>query len=254
MFNLNPTRRTYRGQVWSSCGVLWLGLLQGAPAMAQAVAYPAPQNVVNLQAEASTEVAQDLLTLVMAATREGADAAQVQSQLRQALDAALTEARKAAKAGQLDVRTGGFSVSPRYAAKPGGGNLISGWLGRAELVLEGRDSAAIAALAGRISGLTVQHMGFSLSRSARDKAEAELAAQAISAFKQRAEKYAQAFGFASYSVREVAVGGGGSNPAPQLMRMTTRAMSAERDESQPMEAGKSVVSVTVSGSIQMSPR
>ena len=49
----------------------------------------------------------------MTTTREGQDAATVQSQLKQALDAALAEARKAARPGQVEVQTGNFSLYPR---------------------------------------------------------------------------------------------------------------------------------------------
>ena len=229
------------------------------PVAASAQVLPPPQNVLQLSAEASAEVLQDLLTITLAVTREGADAASVQSQLRQTLDAALTEARKAVRPGQLELRTGSFSLYPRYAAKPVAGNSITGWQGRAELQLEGRDIAAIGALAGKLggAGLLVSRVQFGLSREAREAAEADVASRAISRFKGRAETYAKQFGFGSYSLREVAVGGG--DLAPQMLQQSgprvARAMAAPgADESQPLEAGKSVVSVTVSGSIQLSPR
>ena len=53
-----------------------------AAAQPAAVALPAPQNVLALAAQASTEVPQDLLTITLAAQRDGADAAAVQSQLQ----------------------------------------------------------------------------------------------------------------------------------------------------------------------------
>ena len=219
---------------------------------------PPPQNVLQLAAEASAEVLQDLLTITLAVTREGTDAAGVQSQLRQTLDAALTEARKAVRPGQLEVRTGSFSLYPRYAIKPVAGNNITGWQGRAELQLEGRDIAAIGALAGKLGGggLVVSRVQFGLSREAREAAEADVASRAINRFKGRAESYAKQFGFAGYSLREVAVGGG--DMLPQMLQSSprvARAMAAPgADEPQPLEAGKAVVSVTVSGSIQLSPR
>ena len=228
------------------------------PVAASAQMLPAPQNVLQLSAEASAEVLQDLLTITLAVTREGVDATSVQSQLRQTLDAALTEARKAVRPGQLELRTGSFSLYPRYAVKPVAGNSITGWQGRAELQLEGRDIAAIGALAGKLGGggLVVSRVQFGLSREAREAAEAEVASRAISRFKGRAETYAKQFGFGSYSLREVAVGGG--DLAPQMLQSgprVARAMAATgADESQPLEAGKAVVSVTVSGSIQLSPR
>ena len=162
----------------------WLALaLLATAAVAQAQVQAAPQNVVNLNAEASLELPQDLLVVTLSVTREGVEPAAVQAQLRQALDSALTEARKAVRAGQLDLRTGAFSVSPRYATKPTpGGNNITGWLGRAELVIEGKDIAAISQLAGRLSTLQVVRTVFGLSREAREKIEAEVAAQSISRF------------------------------------------------------------------------
>ncbi len=224
-----------------------------------------PQNVVSLAADASTEVVQDTLTIVLQLNREGADAALVQSQLRAALDAALTEARKAVKPGQLELRTGVFSLYPRYANKPNAPATIAGWMGRAELLLEGRDVAAISQLAGRLGatgpagngpGLTVARVVFSLSREAREAVEAEVASRAIARFKQRAETYAKQFGFGSYSLREVSVGTGDvASPSPQVnLRMLRSAAVATADEAQPVEAGKALVSVTVSGSIQLSPR
>lgn len=216
----------------------------------------APQNVVNLSAEASREVPQDLIAITLAAVREGADAAAVQLQLRQALDAALADARKAVRPGLVELRTGAFNLVPRYAGKPGTAPVISGWQGRAELVLEGSDTAAISQLAGRLAGLTVARVGFGLSREARDKAETEVAAQAIGRFKARAEAHAQQFGFASYSLREVSVNGGESSApiAAPMFRMAAAPPAAMSEQAQPVEPGKTTVSVSVNGSIQLSPR
>ncbi len=240
--------------------LVWALLAAGAQAQAQAnpltVWQAAPQNVVNLSADASREVPQDLIAITLAATREGADAATVQSQLRQVLDAALADARKAVRPGALEVRTGSFNLSPRYASKPGTAPVMSGWQGRAELVIEGSDTAAISQLAGRLASLTVARVGYGLSREARDKVEAEVAAQAIARFKDRAEAHARQFGFASYSLREVSVSGGESSglpPAP-MYRMSVASTAAMAEQAQPVEPGKTTVSVSVNGSIQLSPR
>ena len=72
--------------------------------------------MLQLSASGTVEVQQDLLSMTLSTTRDGTDAASVQTQLKTALDAALAEARKNAQPGQLDVRTGNFSLSPRYAA------------------------------------------------------------------------------------------------------------------------------------------
>lgn len=209
---------------------------------------PAPQNVVSLSASASVEVVRDWLTVAFSTTREGSDAAVVQAQLKQALEAALAEARKAAKPGQLEVQTGQFSLHPRYAPK---GGTINGWQGSTELIVQGRDTQAIAQLSGRINTLTIARTGFSLSREALQKVEGEVAAQAIKRFRVRADAVSRQFGFAGYTLREVAVNTEGSAPPPQPMYRMQAQRAEAADAALPVEAGKAVVSANVSGSVQL---
>lgn len=226
--------------------VAWL-----LPAAAQVVTTAPPQNVVSLAASATFEVPRDQLSITFSTMREGSDAAAVQQQLRQALDTALVEARKAAKPGSLDVQTGHFALYPRYSPKGG----TSGWTGSAELIVEGRDMAAVSQLAGRIGTLTIARTSFSLSREAREKVEAEVTAQAIARFKTKAEQAARQFGFGGWSLREVQVQGSDMPVVAQpLMRAQMARAAVAEDSSLPVEAGKAAVTATVSGSVQLSPR
>lgn len=222
----------------------------GAHGQSPVVSTVAPQNVVMLSASATVEVPKDQLTVVFSTTREGSDAAAVQGQLKQALDAALVEARKAARPGLLDVQTGNFSLYPRYAPK-GGSN---GWQGTAELVVDGKDMPAISQLAGRIQTLTIARTSFGLSREGREKVEAEVTAQAIARFKTKAEQVARQFGFGGWSLREVQVQGSDMSPGPPVMRAQAMRSPGAADEALPVEAGKAAVTATVSGSVQLSPR
>ena len=205
------------------------------------------QNVVQLTANGSIEVQQDLLAISMSTTREATDANAVQIQLKTALDAALTEAKKTALAGQLDVRTGNFSLYPRY----GKDGKINGWQGNTELVLEGHDFARISAAAGKIQTLTINNVSFSLSREQRAKAEGSAQSMAIERFKTKAGEIAKGFGFSAYTLREVSVNAAdqGYVPRPRVMAMEMKAASA--DTAVPVEAGKSTVVVTVNGSVQL---
>lgn len=218
-------------------------------ALVQAQAQTPRRDALNLSVSANQEVTRDVLSLVFSTTKEGADAGAVQAALKQALDAALAEARKAAKPGQVEVQTGNFSLYPRYAPKGGG---INGWAGSAELLVEGRDATAIAQLSGRISTLSIARVGWGLSREAREKVEADVAAQAISRFKARAADYSRQFGYGGYSIGEVSVAtqdGGVMPMAAPAMRYKSAALV---EEALPVEAGKATVSVTVSGVVQMS--
>ncbi len=207
-----------------------------------------PRNVAQLSAAGAVEVQQDQLILTLGASAEGKDAAAVQAQLRQVVDAALQQARRQAEAPHMEVRTGQFSLFPRY----GKNGDISGWQGRAELVLQGRDFGRITATAARVSGMAIAHVGFALSRSESERAEGEARAQAIGAFKARAAEITKAFGFASYTLREVSVSSqsGGYAPAPRMMAMQAKAMGAA-DAPLDVEAGKTTVEVTVTGAVQM---
>ncbi len=223
-------------------------LLTGASGtFGQSNAQNPPQNVVQLSASGSVEVQQDLLSISMATTRDGPDAGTVQNQLKVALDAALAEAKKSAQPGQLDVRTGNFSLYPRYARD----GKINGWQGSAELVLEGRDFARISAVAGKVQTLTMGNVAFSLSREQRTKVEGEAQCIAIDRFKAKAAEIAKGFGFGGYTLREVAVNANdqGFVPRPRVMAMEAKAASS--DAPVPVEAGKSTVLVTVSGSVQL---
>lgn len=205
------------------------------------------QNVAQLSASGTVEVQQDLLSISMNTTVSGADANAVQTQLKQALDTALTQAKQSALPGQMDVRTGNFSLYPRYAKE----GKINGWQGTAELVLEGRDFPRITGAAGKIQTLTMGNVSFALSREQRARVEAEAQSLAIAQFKAKASEVAKNFGFSSYTLREVSVNANdqGYTPRPRVMAMQAKSDMAEA--AIPVEAGKSAVVVTVSGSVQM---
>lgn len=221
--------------------------MMAGTAFAQPNLSPPPQNVIQLAASGSVEVQQDLLTISMSTIREGADATVVQTQLKTALDSALNEAKKAVQPGQVDVRTGNFSLYPRY----GRDGKITAWQGTTELVLEGRDFAKISATAGKIQTLTLGQVSFGLSREQRLKVEGDAQNQAIERFKARAADIAKSFGFAAYTLREVAVNTGDQGYVPRPRVMAMEAKSSMSDAAVPVEAGKATVTVTVSGSVQL---
>ena len=221
-----------------------LALLAALPAMAQVL--PPPENVVNLAASATVEVPRDWMTVVFSTTREGPEAGGVQTQLKQALGAALAEARRSAKPGEVELRGGGFSLHPRYTSK----GTANGWTGSTELIVEGRDMATIAQLTGRIQTLTIARLGYGLSRAAQEKVEADATREAVQRFRTKADQTAKLFGFSGYTLREVQLGGGEGPPAMPMAMKAARGAMAE-DAALPVEAGKAAVTVTVNGSVQL---
>jgi predicted secreted protein len=244
----SPARRRCAGRFAAIVALI-------APFPALAAASPAeianafaPQGVVSLSGSATIEVTKDLLTITFSTNREGADAASVQSQLKQALDAALAEAKKAVRPGQLEVQTGNFSLAPRYTNK----GVVSGWQGSTELIVEGRDMQAIGQLSGRITTLTINRVGFGLSRELREKSEGEVSAQAIARYRAKAADYAKQFGYSGYTIREVNVSSNEQTPTPRPYLMQSRAAAAPAaDEALSVEPGKGTVTVSVNGTVQL---
>jgi predicted secreted protein len=227
-------------------------LITAATAMAMSAVLaqnqPTPQNQVTLSASGQVEAQQDSLSISLATTKDGNDAQAVQLQLKQAVESALAVAKAAALPGAMEVRTGQFSLSPRY----GRDGKISGWVGSSEVVLEGKDFARISATAGKIQSLTVNQVVYALSREQRALLETQAQSKAIQAFQSKAQAVAKAFGFASYSLREVNVSAQDQavfSPRPRVM--ATAKLSSEAESALPVEAGKSTVTVMVSGSVQL---
>jgi predicted secreted protein len=226
--------------------------LLAAVGIVQAQTSPPPSGVLNLSTSASVEVTKDVLGVAFSATRDGSDAQAVQAALKQALDAALAEARKVAKPGLVDVQTGNFSLYPRYGTPSKNGSpVITGWQGSAEMLVQGKDIAAIAQLTGRVQTMTIARVGYSLSKEAREKVEAEVTAQAIARWRAKAAQMSQLFGYSGYSVRDVNVATNEPGPMPMVAMARVKTLSMAADESLPTEAGKGEVSATVSGSAQM---
>lgn len=226
-----------------SSGALLLALTLAVGARAET---PPSQGVVNLSASASTDVAKDWISVTLSTQREGSEAGSLQSALKQALDAALQEARKLAKPGQVELQAGNFSLSPRYTAK----GQTNGWQGSTELIVEGRDMATIAQLTGRITTLSIARVSYSLSREQRLKAESSVTAEAVGNYRAQAGEAAKLFGFSSYVIREVAISAN-TPPREYAPQMRAMAMAKASDEALPVEAGKATVTVSVNGSVQL---
>ena len=216
-------------------------------AIAQTMPVEPMQNVAQLSASGSVEVQQDLLSISMSTTRDGTDAGVVQTQLKQALDSALAQAKAAAVPGQLDVLTGNFSLYPRY----GKDGKINGWQGSTELVLEGKDFPRITSTAGKIQSLTMNNVSFALSREQRARVEGDAQSQAVANFKAKAAEISRNFGFAGYTLREVSINTNDQGGMPRPRAMMSMAKSDMAEAPIPVEAGKSTVMVNVSGSVQM---
>ena len=144
------------------------------------------------------------------------------------------------------MQTGNFSMGPRYNRE----GRINGWQGSAELILEGTDTARVAQLAGRLSQMNVSNVSYGLSRTLRERHEAEVTREAIQRFRARAGDVAKAFGFGGYTLGEVSVRSGEAGPVPMPRMAMAMAKAADAESAPlPVEAGKGSITVSVTGNV-----
>ena len=98
--------------------------------------------------------------------------------------------------------------------------------------------------------MTLGNVSFGLSREQRAKVEGDAQAIAIERFKAKAGGLARSFGFSGYGLREVAVNSNDQGIVVR-QRLMEAPMAASASGPVPVEAGKSAVTVTVSGSVQL---
>lgn len=218
-------------------------------ATAQAVFAQVPAapryNVVELSAEAQREVPNDQLTATLYVEETQGDAAKLAASVNRALAEALKVAREYPA---VRTRSGSQHTMPVYAPR---GGVLQGWRARAELRLESRDFTAASALIGRLqAGMQLGSFVVSVAPETRRAAENELIAEAVAAFRTRAEVAQKALGGRAYKVQRIALNtGGGVLPGPRVMAMQARA--ADAGAAPPVEAGASLISVNASGAVEI---
>ncbi len=220
---------------------------------ATAVAAQAPQqpyfNVVTLEASATADVPTDTLAVTLFVEEQGPDPGQLATRVNARIDEALAKAKAQPK---VEARSGNYQTNPVYDRA----TQITGWRTRADIVVEGRDFKMVGALAGALQpALKLGSMAFSLSRAARESAEATLLADALGKFQDKARAIAKGLGFPGYALGQIAVRSDGPINMPSPFRGV--AMAAMADGAGPgpvpVEGGKNAVTVVVSGSVVLGP-
>ena len=222
--------------------------LAASSAMAQAPQQPF-FNVVTLDASATADVPVDTLTMTLFTEEQGPDPGQLAARVNARLEDALAKAKGQPK---VEARSGNYQTSAIYDR----GNQITGWRTRADIILESRDFATVGALAGALQpGMKLSSMAFSLSRPAREAAEATLMADALGRFQNRARAIAKALGFPGYVLGQISVRSEGPVHPPIAYRGVAMASMAEGAPPPPVpvEGGKNAVTVFVNGSVVLGP-
>lgn len=209
-----------------------------------AAAEEAPRyNQIHFQVERNRPVDNDRMHAVLSLTAEDDNAARLAGEINRVMDAALKTAKARPK---IEVRTGGYRTWPVHDK-----NKIRRWRATQELLLEGSDFADLGNLIGQLQErLQVGSINFSVSPPRRAAVEDELIAQALDAFKQRAELVRKQLAAKGYRLVDVSINSGGGQPVPLMRGVAMEAM--EKTVAPPaLEAGTSVLNVSVGGTIEL---
>lgn len=199
---------------------------------------------VSFQVERSREVENDWLRASVVAQAEDADAAAAAERVNQAMSWALERGRKAAG---LELKTTGYQTWPIQED-----GRIRRWQASQQLLIEGRDAAALTRLLGELqSRLQLVSLEFTLSPERRRAVEQELSVEALKAFRTRADLVADTLGASGYEIVRIDLGGGAAAPAYDRMQMAGRAMAEQAIAAPTAEGGSSRVDVQASGSIEL---
>ena len=118
--------------------------------------------------------------------------------------------------------------------------------------IESRDFEAASKLIGQLqAGMQLGSMTFSVSPEARRAAENDLIAEAIAAFKARAEIIKTALAGRSYKLQRLNVSSGYNAPQPRFAAAARMAAAAPEVAAPNLEAGVSVVTVNAGGAIEV---
>jgi predicted secreted protein len=155
--------------------------------------------------------------------------------------------REAQAESGVEAITGNFSTHQQYDNK---GNVI-GWTVRSDLILKSKDFGVLGKLAGNLSQtLKIVANSFEVSRELKAREDAALLTQGLQAFQARASTTAQTLGFASYSIREIAIQQAQLDQSNQPRPMTMARGVAMMDVAPvQIESGRTAMNLTVSGSI-----
>lgn len=204
-------------------------------------------NIINIQAEASRQVANDEMRAILYIEKSNRQPADLANQINQLMNQAIATAKKYPA---VKVETGAQSTYPIYDTD---GRKLKEWRSRAEVYIESTDFKAASQLVSELQqNFQTQSIGFSVSENQRKKVENELMLEVSKSFQQRAQTLAQAWNKSGFQLVNLNMNTNNYTIQP-LMRATMAKMEMASDAvaTQNVAGGDSKITVNANGTIQL---
>jgi predicted secreted protein len=223
-----------------------------AVAVPAAAAEPEPSpTVLQLNQTAERMVPRDRLTINMRVEVAGTDRVRVQAELNRRMSAALDKVKVVRT---VEVASGNYQTEERTPPGSGEKPLPPPWHAFQDLILIGRDFAALLNLAGQLQadGLTIGDMNFDVAPETLRAAQRSLTDDALSALTARAREIAETLRLKVARIVTLRVGNATQPLGVRPMMMQARALEATAPPPA-AAAGNGTIALTVDAEIALVP-
>lgn len=202
-------------------------------------------NLINLNATASTEVANDQVTSVVQVMLSGSDPAKLGQQVNQRSNQLLELIKNYSS---ITPQTTGYQTRPQYKD-----SQIVSWQVSQQIRLHSHDFTQMSEVLGETQSIaTVQSIEFSLSDALIETTQNGLIEEAISKFRDKATLIQAQFEQPGYRLVNMSVNTSGYAPVRRMEAISMMAADvASKSAPAALEAGSNKVSVDVHGQIQL---
>lgn len=201
--------------------------------------------ILNLDAQAYTEVDQDTVIITLQASRQSSEQSVVSKALSETVSAVLQEIKKQEK---VKVSSGNYFVRPQHNKE----GVITGWQGQSQLLLESTDMLAASELAAQYQDkMPVSNVSFTVSKKARYQAEQQLMIDVVEAFNQRAQTMVSALNYGGFEIKDMQLGSSGAVYRSPQAYNESMLMRSVASDSIPIESGTEDITLSLSGAIYL---
>lgn len=230
-----------------------LALAASAPAFAQQQSLPLPPagTLVLMTGAAEVELANDEAVANFFYEAQDADLTRAQSLVNQRVGDGTAALKRADPKAQIE--TSGYSSYPVYSS--GSNRAITGWRVRQGVTMRTENLSALPkTVAAAQPFLALGGVDFRLSKTARDKVEAQLIQLAMASLNSRFTAAGQSMGVPPNRIRVEEVNFGVREAAPPQPMMMRSAMQSSDAVAPPVfESGRSIERLSVTGKARFLP-
>jgi len=207
---------------------------------------PLNYNIINISAEASRDISNDLMHANLYVEKSNKQPAELAAQINQLMNQAINAAKKYPS---VKIETGSQHTYPVY---DNDNRKLREWRARAQVRIESTDFKAASQLIAELQqNFQTESINFTVSEAKRKKVENELMLEASKNFQQRAQVITQAWNKSSYNLVNLNLNTNNYFPQPIMMRASmTKFATAEAAPAQDVAAGESKITVSANGTIQ----